>query len=157
MNCTAVMEKILTPEQLSRVRQVMATQVRLERSVSAKPSPEGILTGPRHLLAELVRNFTAASLGRRAAGAAGSGATVQIPSQFVRVGNALAERGLDPAKLILTDAVMAPNPKLLKALLSEIPRGRRKLSMDRQLNAWAIAAANQYGIVGVESVIGESQ
>lgn len=142
-----VAETLLTPAQRRTIDRVVATQTRLERGMRAPESAEGILTGPRHMLAELGRRFAAASLGRQAGRAAGSGGTVQIPGQFVRVADEMAARGLDPARTVLVDAVMSPNPDLLRALLLETPTGpRRRRMIEAPLNAWALAAAQQYGI-----------
>lgn len=143
----AILEEVLTPAQIERLNKVQATLIRLDRARSAIPSTEGVMGDKEGLLATLVRRVGAAALGRKVGRDIGAGGTVQIPGQFSRVSDELANRGIDPARKILIDAMTDPSGKLLRALIQEAPRTRgRQQYAQRQLNAWAAATAIEYGM-----------
>lgn len=142
-----VVETILTPTQQDRLRRITNTATRTDIARRAESSPEGVLGDREALMMQFMRRFGAAAGGRAAGRAVGSGGTVQIPGQAVQLSEELVRRGLDPARKLVIDAVMAPDDALLRTLLMETPLSARRQDIaHKQINAWAAAVAAEYGM-----------
>lgn len=142
-----VIDEVMTPEQRDRLRKISNTATALDISRRSEASPEGIIGDREALLVGMLRRFGAAATGRAAGRAAGAGGTVQIPGQFVQLSEQLVNRGLDPARKLIMDAVMSPDDALMRTLLMETPLTARRQELANQtLQAWSAAVAADLGM-----------
>lgn len=107
----------LTADQRRRLNQWRNDALQLERIREAPPSAAGLIRANDPLWAQIASRVGFAELGRRVSRGMGGG-TIQTPGIFVSLGNTLRDRGLDPARGIVRDAVLG-DEELLRALLSK--------------------------------------
>jgi len=142
-----VARQILTAEQRARLQTVLNTAQRMDAARTAAPSLEGVIGDTEGLVLETGRRILAAGLFRNIAKKLHMGGIIQIPAMGVSFSNTLQSRGLDPARMILLDAIMSTDDKLLKSLLENPALGSKKAAENAQrLNAWMFATAAEYGI-----------
>jgi len=117
-----MMFKILNPKQRDTMRLIQEAASRLDISRRAKAAVEGVLgenAGPANLLRTFVR-IAGAQTGAKIAKLTGSG-TVQTPgfmaANFERF---LRSKIKDPIALIINQAFMDDDPRILALLLKEI-------------------------------------
>lgn len=142
-----VIEEVMTPEQRDRLRKISNTATALDLSRRTEASPEGVIGDKEALLLRFIRRFGAAAAGRQAAAAIGTRATVQMPNETVQLSEKLMQMGMDPARKLIMDAVMAPDDALMRTLLMETPLTARRQDLANQtLQAWAAAVAADLGM-----------
>jgi hypothetical protein len=107
----------LTADQRRRLNQFRNDALQRERIEEARPSAAGLIRANDPLWAQIASRVGFAELGRRVSRGMGGG-TIQTPGIFVSLGNTLRDRGLDPARGIVRDAILG-DEELLKALLSK--------------------------------------
>lgn len=137
--------ELLSPEQFQRLNVIKNTALKIERSQKASPARGGVINDVEGAVSELLRKVMAAGAGRHFGQAVGSGGTVQIPGQFVSFSNKLRDAGIDPARKLIMDAVLAEDDKLLKSILLLPEEKLTKQAMER-VNAWIYATGRELGI-----------
>lgn len=155
-NARDVLVTLGDPGMFQRMRRVQATLSRLERGRRAPQAAEGIIGDGESALIGLARRFGAAALGREVQARSGIRASIQGVSAFTRAADTLAARGVDPAEVLLVEAISAPDTVLLNTLLNEkgipnTPQARKRL------NAWAHATALEYGLGDLTAAEPEQQ
>jgi hypothetical protein len=142
----AVIQEFLTPRQQDRLRTIANTAVRMDRARAAPPAQEGILGDRPGLIARTGARMVGAVGGRWLARWTGGG-TVQMPGLGANLVADLQRKGLDPAQMIVVDAVTRQDDRLFRALMTDVTASPRREEFVRtQLNAWALAVAAEHGV-----------
>ena len=140
-----VSDVLFTPNQKKRLEKIKNTAIRVERSKKAKPSPDGIINDRTGLFLNLVERVGFAQIGRWVASKTGGG-TVQTPSAFIRVGQQLSDKGLDPSRKVVIDAMLDPDPSLFNDIMRDIKTPEDARQIVKRLDAWALETAREYGM-----------
>lgn len=140
----AMTEKLMTPEQVQRLGQVMETAKLLDKIRAARPSVEGIIEDTPNILIE---NMARIGVLRLAAKASGGFGTIQVPGMISnRVRDLLRSRVKDPASRLIVDAITADDPALLQALMSDLTVPANVTKARRVIHAWLAAVLFETGL-----------
>lgn len=139
-----ILNEFLSKEQISRLQKIQNTASLAQKSRTSQADRGDIIGDDEGMIISSLRDIMGAASGRAFGRAVGSGGTVQIPAIFVRTFRGLHQASLDPAKILLSDAVLSENPDLLKAILS--PDAFSSPQYSSKLNAWAAATAAKYAL-----------
>ena len=143
----AAANRLFSKAELNRLGIITRDLIRLERRLSVKLAPEGIIGDKPSKVLETVAGIVGAGVGRSQARRVGIGGTVQIPGIMANRFRELVAAGVkDPASRLIRDAV--EDEALFRELLqAPIEAETRKLSKraGRKLNAWAAAVLAEHG------------
>ena len=144
-NIQPALKEALTPAQYSGF--VTATNTALKAEIGKKAQPlADVVPGMEGMIAETVRKVMAAAVGRRAGRAVGAGGTVQIPGQFVAFSNRMTDAGLNPARVLLIEAILSEDPRLIKSLILLPKNDAGFKRLEKHLNAWMVSAMQKYAM-----------
>ncbi len=128
---------LLSTDEQKRLQQIVDVAEKVEKAVTARVRPEGILADQPSLLFSTIARVTGAQIGRQIAVKTGGG-TVQTPGVlsgvFQRAASAQVQ---DPAMRLLMDAM--GDKDLFQALLREGTSPADQKFVRRRLNAWLFA------------------
>jgi hypothetical protein len=132
----SAMRGIFTPSEIQRWQTIANTALRLDLQKAARPSAEGVLGDQPGQTATMLARVLGAAYGRSVGQRMGAGGTVQIPGIFSDKFKDLLQKGIDPARQLLVDAVQ--DEKLFKDLLLArvTPRNELPETAKRRMNAW---------------------
>ena len=147
----AIINKALTPEQLSRLEVIRKTAKQLDAIRKSESTIDGeiIKDAPGWIL-DLVGKVAGADIGRRVSKQLGGG-TIQTPGAFSqRMRIMLKSLVKDHGKQALIDALTAKSPDRLKALLMVAKTPAEKAFQNRQLNAYLMEVMDRHNLKAPE-------
>lgn len=143
--------KVFNKDQRNRLWQI-AEEMRLsEKSRKAAATGQSVAADPTGLLIDLVLRVAPAQVGRMVAARTGGG-TVQTPSIFMGYMQRLRDKGLDPARAIIIDAVTNPDESLMRSILMDAKlSGRPQMDAAKaRIGLWILNTAKEAGIDSID-------
>ena len=130
----AMTTRVLTAEQQKRLDLTVRTALLFDKIRTARPSREGVIGDLPNVIIEMMARVGLLRVLSRVGGGFG---TIQVPGMISERARALIRAHVkDPATRLITDAIMADDPALMRALLMNLDSPANVKFVRQQLNAW---------------------
>lgn len=139
----AMSARVLTAEQQERLNLTVRTALLFDKIRTARPSREGVISDLPNVMIEMMARVGLLRLLSRIGGGFG---TIQVPGMISERARSLIRAHVkDPATRLISDAIMADDPALMKALLMNLDRPANVKFVRQQINSWLAALAWEVG------------